>query len=583
MPVIKPKFRPGIVKDESALAAEGGWIDADKVRFEGVDPTTIGGWETFVPGYQGICRGVFAYRDDTGNLHLGIGTHTHLYVYSGGALIDITPIESTPALTNPFTTTASSTTVTVAHNAHGRLVGSRIIVSGGTAVGGITIAGEYTVTSVALNTFTIEHGTAASSNATGGGTPTVQYLLNPGQIDGTGGSGYGTGAYGIGGYGQASSAEFFPRTWLMDNWGRQLIACPRGGGLYRWDPTTPNTRATLVPNAPTRINGFFIAPERIVVTWGVEGFADDWSPLRVRWCHQGNIEQWTPTAQNQAGEFDLGKGSMVIAGVAGRGEHYILTTSALYRMPYRTDRLVYSFPLVAEIGCIGVKAAAMAAGRLFWLAPDGQFYAYAGGAPQPLPAGIQRDMFDNIAPSQQDKIFAVPNGAFGEVWWFYPDARDGVEISRYVAFNYDGGFWQTGTFDRTAGVDRGAVGYPLLAGGSTVFLHERGNTADGQPLSCFVRSAAFDIGEGETIAFLTRIRPDFHQLIGGVNFRVYTRMHQNAPWRLKGPYPVTGNTAKVDLRASGREMQVEIASNGAPTRWRLGAMRLTLDNTPAIR
>ena len=45
MPETKPKFAPGVVKEDSALAAEGTWIDADKIRFYRDLPRTIGGVE----------------------------------------------------------------------------------------------------------------------------------------------------------------------------------------------------------------------------------------------------------------------------------------------------------------------------------------------------------------------------------------------------------------------------------------------------------------------------------------------------------------------------------------------------------
>src|SRR4051812_5079649 len=48
MPFIKPKFVPGVIKDDSKLAVEGGWSDSDKIRFVDNKPQTIGGWEEIV-------------------------------------------------------------------------------------------------------------------------------------------------------------------------------------------------------------------------------------------------------------------------------------------------------------------------------------------------------------------------------------------------------------------------------------------------------------------------------------------------------------------------------------------------------
>ena len=43
--------------------------------------------------------------------------------------------------------------------------------------------------------------------------------FTPGQIDGTGGAGYGTGAYGVGNYGEPSTVDYFPLTGSLGAFG----------------------------------------------------------------------------------------------------------------------------------------------------------------------------------------------------------------------------------------------------------------------------------------------------------------------------------------------------------------------------
>lgn len=78
---------------------------------------------------------------------------------------------------NPFTTTNLSTTVTVAHTAHGMASNDFAFYSGATAAGGVTIDGLYPVTVVNANSYTIVHSAAATSGATGGGTPAYKYMM----------------------------------------------------------------------------------------------------------------------------------------------------------------------------------------------------------------------------------------------------------------------------------------------------------------------------------------------------------------------------------------------------------------------
>ena len=45
MPLRKYVFKPGINKEGTNYSNEGGWFDADKVRFRKGRPERIGGWE----------------------------------------------------------------------------------------------------------------------------------------------------------------------------------------------------------------------------------------------------------------------------------------------------------------------------------------------------------------------------------------------------------------------------------------------------------------------------------------------------------------------------------------------------------
>jgi hypothetical protein len=76
---------------------------------------------------------------------------------------------------NPLSVVISTPTVTVTQAAHGLATGDTITLAGAAAVGGITPSGAYQVTVLTLNTYTITHGSNATSTATGGGSAvTVQ-------------------------------------------------------------------------------------------------------------------------------------------------------------------------------------------------------------------------------------------------------------------------------------------------------------------------------------------------------------------------------------------------------------------------
>ena len=107
-------FQPGINKQITATTAEGQWIDCDNVRFRYGTPEKIGGWKQLgESNLTGAGRGLHHFVNSLGRKYAIIGTNRILYAYSGGVFYDIHPIKTTTTLTNAFTTTNGSTSVTI--------------------------------------------------------------------------------------------------------------------------------------------------------------------------------------------------------------------------------------------------------------------------------------------------------------------------------------------------------------------------------------------------------------------------------------------------------------------------------------
>src|SRR5690606_37738252 len=105
------------------------------------------------------------------------------------------------SLTDPFATTDTETTVTVTDASHGGVTGGAVVFSGASAVGGITLDGEYVMTVIDGDTYTVESADPATSTTTGGGAVAADYQILPGRADAVAGGGYGGGLYGTGIYG----------------------------------------------------------------------------------------------------------------------------------------------------------------------------------------------------------------------------------------------------------------------------------------------------------------------------------------------------------------------------------------------
>ena len=204
MPMKTLKFKPGIVKDVTSYANEGGYVDGDKIRFRFGFPEKIGGWVKFSPNsYQGTARRLHNWVALDGSDFLGVGSHLKYYIEEGQTFNDITPIRSTTSAGDvTFAATNGSTTITVTDQAHGAIAGDFVTFSGAASLGGNITADvlniEYQIqTFVNSNTYTITSAIAANSSdsGNGGGSTVGTYQINTGLDNTVGGTGWGAGQW----------------------------------------------------------------------------------------------------------------------------------------------------------------------------------------------------------------------------------------------------------------------------------------------------------------------------------------------------------------------------------------------------
>jgi len=236
MPLKKIQLRPGVNRENTRYTNENGWYDSDKIRFRQSTPEKIGGWQRISSStFVGICRSLWAWVTLGAANLLGIGTNLKFYIENGGSYYDITPVRSLSTLTNPFATTNLSTTVTVTDAAGGYITNDFVTFTGGTAVGGLTISGEYQITVTGSTTYTIQAASAATSTTSGGGTVYAVYQINVGPAYAVPLAGWGAGPWGSGTWGFGTTSTDSLRLWSQSNFGEDLIFGPRAGPIYYWD------------------------------------------------------------------------------------------------------------------------------------------------------------------------------------------------------------------------------------------------------------------------------------------------------------------------------------------------------------
>ena len=205
MPIKTLKFKPGIVKDVTPYANEGGYVDGDKIRFRFGFPEKIGGWVKFSPNsYQGTARRLHNWVGLDGSDFLGVGSHLKYYIEEGQTFNDITPIRTTTSAGDvTFSATNGSSIVTVTDAGHSAIANDFVTFSGAASLGGNVTAAilnaEHQITRFVSSSqyeITVSVTASSSDSGNGGGSTVGTYQINTGLDNTVGGTGFGAGQYG---------------------------------------------------------------------------------------------------------------------------------------------------------------------------------------------------------------------------------------------------------------------------------------------------------------------------------------------------------------------------------------------------
>lgn len=250
MPLKKLTLKPGINRENTRYTSEGMWWDGDKVRFRQGTPEKIGGWaKVSSEFFFGMCRSLWAWVTLSGRKYIGIGTHAGFYVEFSGSYADITPVVSEVTLTDPFETIAYDPAIIVYADTTNLTVFQQLVISGATDVGGISLNGTWLINAI-VNTgeFTMLPAGGLmfpTSDDTGGGTATIQYILTNGRAYTEAQFGWGSGTWGQNGWGEGSNDPASLRIWSQGNFGEDLVMNVRDGGIFYWDSSAGLTQRAI--------------------------------------------------------------------------------------------------------------------------------------------------------------------------------------------------------------------------------------------------------------------------------------------------------------------------------------------------
>ena len=433
----------------------------------------------------------------------------------------------------------------------------------------------------------------------------------------------------------ASEVTLEPGLWSLDNFGQVLVATIANGKTFTWNagaasPTTvrasTGTSGFSTASNPTASRLSLISPTtRHLCHFGTEttiGNTSTQDDMFIRFSDQENINDYTATAINSAGDFRLQDGTKIVGAIKAKETILVWTDNALYTMKFIGAPFTFGFEQVGtNCGLIGKNAVVEIDGNAFWMSPNGLFLF--DGTVKSLPCTVEDFVYDNLDTTKGQQVAAGINNLFTEVVWYYPTTGSNYN-NAYVVFNYGetgrntpGGVWYTGTEARTSWID--AVIYPQPyatkfnstsngtfptvigqdgLGQTQFFEHEVGTdqvNQDGSTttITSFIKSFDFDLQAkqkdaqgrssgptiaGESFLALRRFVPDFKTLTGNavVTLAIKRYPQQSDTVSSLSPFTITSSTDKKDTRARGRYLNVKIENTSSGEEWRFGTFKIDI-------
>lgn len=356
-------------------------------------------------------------------------------------------------------------------------------------------------------------------------------------------------------------------TWSFDNFGSELVGVLTSDGrLLSWAGSSL-TAMTVVSGAPINNRAVTVTPERFVVLLGAGS-----NVRKVQWADQETTTTWTPTADNQAGDFELQSRGRIICGARTRQQTLIWTDTDLWSMNYIGGELVYGFQQEGDnCGIVSSRAMVVVDTQAFWMGQD-NFYKYDGFV-QPIPCEVRDYVFGDFERISASHVWAMTISQFHEVWWFYC-SRGSLDIDRYVVYNYRDNSWSFGSgLERTCGSDAGIWPVPFMVGGTpdlgglqVPYEHELLEDRDG--LTPYLESGPVTLDK-DRVMRIQRIVPDVSAL-GDANVSIYTSMFPTEAETLNGPYSLANPT---DVRLSAKHIRLRV-EEADDTSWQVGTTQL---------
>jgi hypothetical protein len=321
---------------------------------------------------------------------------------------------------------------------------------------------------------------------------------------------------------------------------------------------------------PASNRAVVVTDERHVMTLGTGG-----NPRRLGWSSRESVEDWNfASTTNTAGYIDIETSTPLLTAINVREGVLVFSETEVFLVRYIGNPFIYAAEYLGSSSILHPNMIATFDGKAMWFDQSG-FMVYEGGAMRPMQCPVLDFFKSDIDPVYGSAVsHGSENGIFEEAWFFYP-SNGQTECDSYIIYNYNEGWWASGSLSRTAAFPAGANKYPLMAGtDNNLYDHESGWTDAGNSRvgDVWLETGALSIGQGDRGWEVRQMLPATGFGYDTLQVTVYGRQAPDGSERTFGPYTPRSN-GYMDMRVSARDIRVrfEATEDGD---WGIGKMRL---------
>jgi len=303
----------------------------------------------------------------------------------------------------------------------------------------------------------------------------------------------------------------------------------------------------------------------------------------VEWCSVNDIEDWTPTLLNTAGNLRAREleGDIICAQPIGNSiGMYSRANGSIFTYVGGTVGFAFRKPIMG-VSALSPYSVVPVGDRHYGIRQDGFFVSdLVSALPIDQPA-VRRYMSRNIDWDRQTEIYGWPDWANGLVRWAVPKIGGGTET---LGFQWSNGTWTKFNDSVLLGEQSGPFTNMMLGKSGRLLRNDIDSVDnDASAFVSFLRSRPFDFGSRNRYKRIQKISLDM-EWTGTVNIKLaYTNHPNDTPaWTVTIPAANEIYPDQLSQQSETVFLSMEISSTVAGADWRLSGFEVFGEETSFV-